>query len=172
MGFLLLLPFLFIRFGLLTLLGKDAVARAAYFAPLIGKEKAAYWIYQAANAAIFLYLFFLKIKAAPAPLFYAGAAVYAAGLILLAVSIVNFAAPSESGINQNGLYRLSRNPMYVAYFIFFLGCALLTQSWLLLGFVIIFQGSSHFIIRSEERWCLAQFGDAYRQYMKKVRRYL
>lgn len=172
MGFLLLLPFLFIRFGLLALLGKDAVARAAYFAPLTGKEKAAYWIYQAANAAIFLYLFFLKIKAAPAALFYAGAAVYSAGLILLAVSIVNFASPSESGINQSGLYRLSRNPMYVAYFIFFLGCALLTQSWLLLGFVIIFQGSSHFIIRSEERWCLAQFGDAYRQYMKKVRRYL
>lgn len=39
MGFLLLLPFLFIRFGLLALLGKGAVARAAYFAPLIGKEK-------------------------------------------------------------------------------------------------------------------------------------
>ncbi|SDP44029.1 Protein-S-isoprenylcysteine O-methyltransferase Ste14 [Eubacterium maltosivorans] len=172
MGFLLLMPFFLIRFGLLALLDKGAVARAAHFAPLLKKEKPAYWIYQITNAAIFLYLFFLKIKFTPAALFYAGAAVYSAGTLLLAVSIVNFASPSESGVNQNGLYRLSRNPMYVAYFIFFLGCALLTQSWLLLGFVIVFQGSAHSIIRSEERWCLTQFGDTYRQYMKKVRRYL
>ncbi|WP_195268345.1 methyltransferase [Eubacterium sp. 1001713B170207_170306_E7] len=172
MGFLLLVPFFLIRFGLLAFLDKGAVARAAHFAPLLKKEKPAYWIYQIANAAIFLDLFFLKIKFTPATLFYAGAAVYAAGTLLLAVSMVNFAAPSESGVNQNGLYRLSRNPMYVAYFIFFVGCLLLTQSLLLLGFTIVFQVSSHSIIRSEERWCLAHFGEAYRQYIKKVRRYL
>ena len=59
MGFLLLMPFFLIRFGLLALLDKGAVARAAHFAPLLKKEKPAYWIYQITNAAIFLYLFFL-----------------------------------------------------------------------------------------------------------------
>ena len=172
MGFLLLLPFLFIRFGLLALLGKGAVARAAYFAPLIGKEKAAYWIYQASNAAIFLYLFFLKITAAPAPLFYTGAVVYATGLILLVVSVINFASPSESGINQNGLYRLSRNPMYVSYFVYFAGCVLLTRSRLLAALVLLFQLSEHWIILAEERWCREQFGAPYEAYRKRVRRYL
>lgn len=171
MGFLLLIPFFLIRYGLLSILDKDAIMRAAYFPPLIKQEKAAYWIYQISNVAIFLCMFFLKVKVAPPILFYTGTAFYSVGTILLAVSVINFAAPSERGINQNGLYRLSRNPMYVAYFIFFLGCALLTQSPLLIGFVLIFQITAHWIIRSEERWCIEQFGGAYLQYMKKVRRY-
>lgn len=171
MGFLLLLPFFLIRFGLLSLLSQKAVKRAAYFAPLLEKEKVAYWVYQISNVAIFLCMFFLKVNIMPPMLFYTGAAVYSGGTILLAVSVINFASPSESGINQNGLYRLSRNPMYVAYFIFFFGCALLTQSLLLLGFVLIFQIATHWIIHSEERWCIERFGGVYLQYMKKVRRY-
>lgn len=35
-GFFLLIPFLMIRFGLLSYLNKDAVRRAAYFAPMSG----------------------------------------------------------------------------------------------------------------------------------------
>ena len=133
-GFLLLIPFLLIRFGVLSHLDRAAVKRAAFFAPMAGKEIAAYWIYQLSNAAI--------------------------------------AAPSGEGLNQNGLYRFSRNPMYLSYFILFMGCALLTHSVLLGGIDIIFQLSSHWIILSEERWCIGRFGDAYRQYMKRVRRYI
>ena len=171
MGFLLLIPFFLIRFGLLSILDRNAITRAAYFPPLVKHEKTAYWIYQICNVAIFLCMFFLKVKVVPPILFYTGTAFYSVGTILLAVSVINFAAPSESGINQNGLYRLSRNPMYVAYFVFFFGCALLTQSLLLIGLVLIFQITAHWIIRSEERWCIERFGGAYLQYMKKVRRY-
>lgn len=42
-GFLLLIP---IRFVLLSILNKKAIQRAAHFAPVQGKEKAAYYIYQ------------------------------------------------------------------------------------------------------------------------------
>lgn len=62
--------------------------------------------------------------------------------------------------------------MYVAYFLVFLGCALVTQSWVLLGMVVVFQVSAHWIILAEERACLAQFGPDYAQYMAQVRRYL
>jgi len=86
--------------------------------------------------------------------------------------VIDFAAPSGEDLNQNGLYRFSRNPMYLSYFLLFMGCALLTHSVLLGGIVIIFQLSSHWIILSEERWCIGKFGDAYRQYMKRVRRYI
>ena len=172
MGGLLLIPFFLIRFGLLWLRDREAVRRAAHFAPLLGRERGAYWIYQCSNGAILIFLLFLRIQAAPTPLFYAGAALYAAGTILLAASVLHFAAPSEGGFSQSGIYRLSRNPMYVAYFIFFLGCALLTQSLPLLAFVLVFQVSAHWIIRSEERWCAERFGEAYLQYKKRVRRYL
>lgn len=172
MGFLLLLPFFLIRFGLLSLLNKEAVKRAAYFAPLSDREKPAYWIYQLSNTAVILYPIFLKWRLSPTWMFAAGLAVYAVGLVLLTISMVNFAVPSENGFNQNGLYRFSRNPMYVAYFIFFLGCVLLTQSPVLAVFVLIFQIAAHWIILSEERWCTEKFGEEYRKYMETVRRYI
>ncbi|MBS7009626.1 MAG: isoprenylcysteine carboxylmethyltransferase family protein [Anaerostipes sp.] len=171
-GFLLLIPFLLIRFGFLSVLNKSAVKRAAYFPPVYGKEVAAYWIYQISNAVIFLYLCFLTVKTEASWRFCISLLIYLSGLVLCAVSILDFSAPSEEGLNHNGVYRFSRNPMYVSYFICFTGCALLTRSLILYGFVFLFQVTSHWIILSEERWCIEKFGDAYRQYMKKVRRYI
>lgn len=171
MAFVLMIPFLLVRFGLLSILSQEAVLRAAYFAPLRDQEKMAYWIYQVSTAAIFLSLFFLRIRTTPSGLYGTGAAVYAAGILLLAVSVCHFASPSENGFKKSGVYRLSRNPMYVAYFVIFLGCVLLTQSPLLFAFLLSFQIAAHWIILSEERWCKEQFGKAYLQYIEQVRRY-
>ena len=46
MGFFLLLPFFLLRFGLLARLDRSALRRAAQFAPMYGRERAAYWVYQ------------------------------------------------------------------------------------------------------------------------------
>jgi len=171
-SFLLLIPFLLIRYGLLILLNKKSVKRAAYFPPRVGAEKFAHWIYQISTTAIFLCMLVLSVKIVPTELFYAGLAVYAIGLALCILSVSNFAKPAQNGINLNGLYQFSRNPMYVSYFVFFIGCVLLTQSLLLLGLVLVYQIATHWLILSEERWCVQEFGDEYLQYMKKVRRYL
>ncbi|WP_294466955.1 methyltransferase [uncultured Anaerofustis sp.] len=171
MGFFLLIPFFLIRFTLLSILNKEAVKRAAYFAPLFNKEKTAYYIYQISNILIIIYLFFLKVKTTPERLFFLGIFIYALGSVLLIISVINFAYPSQNGINQNGIYKISRNPMYLSYFIFFIGCVFITQSLLLLIFVILFIITSHVIIISEERWCINEFGKEYLDYMKKVRRY-
>jgi len=170
-GFLLLIPLIVIRYGLLGLLNKDALKRAAFFPPLIGKEKTAFWFYQSATLLIFLYLCFLKINI-DSMWFYPGAAVYGLGILLCIVSTADFAKPAENGISFKGIYRVSRNPLYVAYFIYFMACFLLTQSLILLAFVLVFQLSAHWIILSEERWCIGEFGQAYRSYMEKVRRYI
>lgn len=171
MGALLLILFFLIRFGLLAKLNGEAVRRAAYFAPLEGKERAAYWLYQLSNGAIFIGLLFCRFNRAPRWLLAAGLAVYALGNALLILSIVSFAAPTENGFHKNGLYRFSRNPMYVAYFVYFLGCVLIVKSWVILAFLLIFQITAHWIIRSEERWCIQQFGEEYRRYMERVGRY-
>ena len=170
-GFLLLIPFILIRFGLLSILSKEGLKRAAYFAPLIGKEKGAYLIYQISNILLFAYLFFLEIKTDPHWL-YAGLVTYGLGVLLCLVSISNFAKPEQNGINIKGLFRFSRNPMYVSYFLYFLGCVLLTRSLLLLMILLVFQISAHWIILSEERWCVKKFGKEYIDYMSKVRRYI
>jgi len=152
-------------------LNKEGVKRAAFFPPLIGKEKIAYWFYQISTILIFVYPFFLKIKTEPYWL-YAGLATYGLGMLLCLVSVLNFAKPAENGLNLKGLYWISRNPMYVAYFIYFLGCVLLTKSLLLFAMLMVFQISAHWIILSEERWCITKFGEEYKDYMNKVRRYI
>jgi len=171
-GLLLLIPFLLIRFGLLSIINKDAIKRAAYFPPMYGNEILAYWIYQISNIAIFVFLFFLTVIVELSWLFYIGIIVYILGLILCAISVISFAIPSNEGFNYNGIYHCSRNPMYVSYFMYFVGCALLTQSLVLCGIVVIFQITSHWIILFEERWCIEKFGKEYKQYMKRVRRYI
>ncbi|MDF2941801.1 MAG: hypothetical protein K0S01_659 [Herbinix sp.] len=170
-AFLIVIPLIIIRFGLLSLLDKEALKRAASFAPLIGIEKVAYWFYQISNLLIFVYLCFLKVTTNPY-WFYVGLTLYGLGVLLCLVSVLNFAKPAKNGINLKGLYRVSRNPMYVAYFIYFLGCVVLTQSVILLVILLIFQISAHWIILSEERWCIKKFGEEYINYRNKVRRYL
>ena len=149
-AFLTVIPFILIRFGLLSILDKQALKRATFFAPLIGKEKIAYYFYQVSSILIFLYLCFLKISTNTYWL-YIGLLIYGFGILLCLVSILNFAKPAESGFNLKGLYKISRNPMYVAYFIYFLACVLLTQSLILFAILLVFQISAHWIILSEER---------------------
>lgn len=171
-GVLLLIPFFLVRFTLMSAINKKAIRRAAYFAPVRGKEKIAYYIYQTSTVVIFAYLVFLKIKVDFGGKFYVGLVCYLLGICLCAITIVNFSFPDNMGLNTNGIYKFSRNPMYIAYFVCFLGMALLTQSLILFGAVGIFQISAHWIILAEERWCLEKFGTVYEQYMQRVRRYI
>lgn len=153
------------------MINKDALSRAALFAPLEGGEKVAYLFYQLSNAFIILYLVFLKIQTKP-PLFFIALLIYILGISVLIISTVNFAKPEQSGINTNGIFKISRNPMYIGYFIYFSSCVLLTHSILLLISLLVFQISAHWIILSEERWCVNKFGTEYINYMNKVKRYI
>lgn len=171
-GFLLMVPFFGVRFGLLGVLGKEAVHRAAHFAPMYGRERAAYFVYQLATAAVVVYPAFLTVKPGLTWTFLLGLLCGGLGLILCIVSMGAFARPDDRGMCAGGIYRLSRNPMYLGYFLYFAGCALMTASPVLMGVVLIFQISAHWIVLAEERWCLEHFGESYRRYMKQVRRYL
>lgn len=170
-AFLLLIPLLLTRYVLLGLLNKESLKRAAFFPSMVGKEKTAFWFYQWSNIFLFLYLCFIKIKM-ESKWFYVGVILYSIGVLLCIVSTFNFAMPTKEGINKNGLYRISRNPMYVSYFIYFIGCFFLTKSYVLLAIIFIFQISAHWIILSEERWCMKEYDAEYISYKERVRRYI
>jgi hypothetical protein len=101
-GFLLLIPLILIRSGLLN---KEGLIRAAFFAPLIRREKTAYWFYQISNILIFVYLFFLKITT-DLYWFYVGLATCGLGVLMCLASVSNFAKPAKNSINFKGLYRI------------------------------------------------------------------
>jgi protein-S-isoprenylcysteine O-methyltransferase Ste14 len=72
-----------------------------------------------------------------------------------------------------GVYRFSRNPIYLSVVLIYVGLALLFASgWALLLLaptLIILQVA---VIRREEAYLERRFGDAYRQYRTRVRRWI
>lgn len=114
-----MVPFFGVRFGLLSVLGKEAVHRAAHFAPMYGKEQVAYFVYQLATAAVVVYPAFLTVKPGLTWHFLLGLLCGGLGLILCIASMGAFARPDDREMCAGGVYRLSRNPMYLGSFYVF-----------------------------------------------------
>ena len=79
----------------------------------------------------------------------------------------------STALVTDGPYRFSRNPMYVGFAITYLGLALGLDSPISLGLllpcvVVVTWG----VILREERYLEARFGQAYRDYRGRVRRWL
>jgi len=72
----------------------------------------------------------------------------------------------------DGVFSWLRNPMYVGGTLFLAGLAILVASDWMLVMTIVFVVIIHFgVIKREERYLEAKFGDAYRRYMSTVPRY-
>jgi protein-S-isoprenylcysteine O-methyltransferase Ste14 len=88
-----------------------------------------------------------------------------------AVKAVDIQKPTK--LITAGPYAISRNPMYIAWTIIYLAAAILVNTWwliILLPVLILF--THYFVVRHEERKLELQFGEQYRQYCARVRRYL
>jgi protein-S-isoprenylcysteine O-methyltransferase Ste14 len=74
---------------------------------------------------------------------------------------------------QSGLFRYSRNPIYLCFCIATFGCGLMLNSWwviaALLPLVYLLQ---QLVIRREEAYLQRKFGDSYLAYQRRVRRWL
>ena len=72
-----------------------------------------------------------------------------------------------------GLYRFVRNPMYVSVGLLLAGEVILTASGALAGYAVLVVGIWHlFVVFYEEPTLERRFGDEYRAYRAKVRRWL
>ena len=73
----------------------------------------------------------------------------------------------------SGPFRYSRNPLYVALTIVFLGLTLAVNTWWGVVVLIPLLAIMHRgVVRREERYLEQKFGESYRQYRSKVRRYV
>jgi protein-S-isoprenylcysteine O-methyltransferase Ste14 len=72
-----------------------------------------------------------------------------------------------------GPFRSSRNPIYVALTLLYVGVALLINAlWILLLVVPVLVVIHYGVIAREEAYLARKFGNAYRQYTTQVRRWL
>jgi len=84
-----------------------------------------------------------------------------------------FKPQNASSLVTTGVYRFTRNPMYLALLLVLLGWAtFLCSAFALLGPVAFVPYIARFQIAPEERVLLAKFGAAYSEYLARVRRWL
>ena len=99
-------------------------------------------------------------------------AAWARSLMERAGTNVNPMLPTTA-IMTTGPFRFSRNPLYIALNLMYVGLALLTNAgWVLALIVPVLLVMHYGVIRREERYLESKFGDAYRSYRAHVRRYL
>lgn len=80
---------------------------------------------------------------------------------------------ATTAIVRTGAFRFSRNPLYVALTLLYLGIAALCNSlWIGLLVVPVLVIVRFGVIGREERYLERKFGDAYRRYRAEVRRWL
>jgi protein-S-isoprenylcysteine O-methyltransferase Ste14 len=97
---------------------------------------------------------------------------YVLGFVGFVMALFNFKYTPMNQPVTEGLYRFSRNPQWVMFAIVMLSTGIAVGSGiavLLLSVRIVF---NHFRILGEERACLEQYGDAYREYMERAPRYM
>ena len=108
--------------------------------------------------------------------FAAGATIAVAGLLEFrrARTTSNPLRPdAATGLVTSGIYRLTRNPMYVGFACLTLGwAAYLGHALAPLGVVAFVAWISRFQIPPEERALAALFGDAFDRYRSRVRRWI
>jgi protein-S-isoprenylcysteine O-methyltransferase Ste14 len=75
-------------------------------------------------------------------------------------------------LKTTGLYRFSRNPVYLGAFVMCTGSCLMALYPLNVLFLLITVGIHHSIIRREEVFLEGRFGKAWSAYCAAVRRYL
>lgn len=103
----------------------------------------------------------------------------AIGVLITIVSMVNLGASTRLGLpnettsfRKSGLYKISRNPMYVGFNLITISSMVFHLS-ILIAFLGIYSiVIYHFIILGEERFLLKAVGQEYQDYKSKVRRYI
>jgi len=109
---------------------------------------------------------------------YIGVFVGIVGIILCLVSITLFRSLAKvmcqdaGELTKSGIYRWSRNPQYVGWFLFLLGFALNDWSLWCLAALLIVAVSLHLLVLVEEEHLRSVFGDQYITFCQEVPRYV
>jgi len=139
---------------------------------------------------ILLRAFHAQFDVAPGPLRFvlfdsmllkiAGVCLVSMGLLLDVLALLNFGDSWRVGIDEQnagplvtrGVFALTRNPIYLAFDLIFVGIFLINGSVIFLLFALLGVLVSHQQILREERFLSHQYGLAYRDYCVRTARYL
>ena len=109
-----------------------------------------------------------------------GLVLCAAAIAGFVLTLISFGDSFRVGIDESspdklitdGMFALSRNPIYVCFLMFFVGLFLIHRNIVIAVAVILFALAIHRQVLREEKFLLSHYGAEYEAYCKKVRRYI
>ena len=110
----------------------------------------------------------------------AGALIFI-GIAVFATGIRNFASAATpvqgtkptQALVTTGIHGWSRNPIYLGMFLMYVGIGLAVRSpWVLILTLLLVLTMRYGVVAREEAYLERRFGDAYRDYKARVRRWL
>jgi len=124
----------------------------------------------------------LPVMAAHAfPRYLAGATLAGCGFVMIVMGTRRFQAAGTNippnlpttALVVDGIYRRTRNPLYLGATLVYLGLSVVAGSFWAIGLVVPLLGVINTgVIAREERYLERKFGDAYRTYKARVRRWV
>jgi len=111
-----------------------------------------------------------------------GVSIFAIGFIVMLICVISFGMRGKGTLSPadptkklviSGLYKYSRNPMYIGVMLMLIGHSIFFRSYVLGAYaLIIFIAFNFFIIFFEEPRLQEDFGSEYNDYVKRVGRWL
>jgi protein-S-isoprenylcysteine O-methyltransferase Ste14 len=117
----------------------------------------------------------------PLPWWIAAGALVGSGVLLMTAAIVNFTRASTpvptrlptTALVTSGVHGIMRNPIYVAMVLIYLGIAVAANSlWIVILVLPLALIIRYGVVAREEAYLEGKFGDAYRAYKARVRRWI
>lgn len=120
-------------------------------------------------------MFQFRLIKIPAVLFFAAAAYFIFSSLILFYKTKNTVVliKRATSLQTSGVYRLTRNPMYLGLALVYLAVVCLDGNWwhiILFPLLILF--IQEYIIRKEEKYLELEFGTEYLKYKQQVRRWI
>ena len=115
------------------------------------------------------------------PRYLAGAVLAAGGFVMIAMGMRRFLAAGTNipptlpttALVVDGIYRRTRNPLYLGTTLVYLGLSVAAGSLWAIGLVVPLMWVINVgVVEREERYLERKFGDAYRAYKARVRRWI
>jgi protein-S-isoprenylcysteine O-methyltransferase Ste14 len=102
------------------------------------------------------------------------------GVLFFLLAVVAMQDNWRAGIDHSqktelvthGVYRISRNPAFVGFDLFYIGIVVMFPNVVLLAIVLVGLILFHLQILQEERYTRQTFGESYADYARKTRRYI
>lgn len=150
---------------------REMASLSEYLSDFSKKEKILVAVLMIPILCSYFYSIFLPLKLGTI-LLYIGLVIYLLGIGIQIITWQHLATGSVERPVTKGIYRFSRNPMYIGDILIFISIAVACISWIFLIIVVLSIGANYLTVISEEHECLVKYGEEYQKYMDRTPRWI